>query len=132
MLAAEASAETVEFLRRYYDAIDQNRHEAAMECFAPDATVQAANEPAQPWMQGLRAMARQLRGVAGTRHEIRRVLEGPGGEAACELGIAYVLEDGEEIALSGALFCTIRDQRFQHQSLYIDLTPVREAIGTGS
>jgi len=129
MLATHASADTVEFLRRYYDAIDQRRPKEALACFAPDATVRAGNEPAQPWMQGLQAMARQLRGVTGTRHSITRVVEGIDGETAYEVEIAYRLEDGGEVTLAGAVFCEIREDLFQHQSLYVDLSPLLEATG---
>lgn len=129
MLATQASAHTVDFLRRYYDAIDGRRTEEAIACFAPEATVRAGNEPAQPWMQGLGEMARRLRGVAGTRHSITRVVEGGDGEVAYEVEIAYLLEGGREITLAGAAFCEIREGLFQHQSLYIDLSPVLEATG---
>jgi ketosteroid isomerase-like protein len=118
----------VEFLRRYYDAIDRQRPEEALALFAADATVRAANGPTQPWMEGLQAMARQLRGVATTRHTITRVLEGADGETAYEVDITYVLASGTEITLSGSVFCTIRDELFQSQHLYVDLTPVRDAI----
>ncbi len=128
MLATDVGAETRDFLRRYYEAIDQRRTEEALASFAPDATVQASNEPAQPWMQGLQAMAGQLRGVAGTRHAITRLVQGADGEAAYELDVTYVLESGEEITLAGAVFCVIRDERFHHQGLYVDLAPVRDAI----
>jgi ketosteroid isomerase-like protein len=132
MLATLVSAETMDFLRRYYDAIDRRRTEEALSSFAPEATVQASNEPAQPWMQGLQAMARQLRGVAGTRHAIRRVVEGANGETAYELDVTYLLKSGEEITLAGAVFAVIHDERFHHQSLYVDLAPVRDAIERGS
>jgi ketosteroid isomerase-like protein len=128
MSATNASPGTVEFLRRYYDAIDQQHPEEALACFAADATVRAVNEPPQPWMKGLQAMARQLRGVTGTRHAIASVVEGANGETAYEVNITYILESGTEVALAGAVFCVIRDDRFQHQHLYVDLTPVREAI----
>lgn len=131
MLATQASAETVEFLRRYYDAIDNRRTEEALALFAPDATVRAVNGPVQPWMEGLGAMAQQLRGVAGTRHTIKQVVEGSDGETACELEIVYVLESGEEVTLAGAVFCTIRSELFHHQSLYVDLAPVRDAVQRG-
>jgi len=128
MLATQASPETVEFLRRYYDAIDNQRAEEALSVFAADATVRVPNEPAQPWMQGMQAMARQLRGVTGTRHAITRVIEADGGETAYEVEITYILKGGEEVTLTGSVFCTIRDERFQSQNLYVDLTPVRNAI----
>ena len=121
-------SKTVEFLRRYYDAIDRQRPEEALALFAADATVRAANGPTQPWMEGLQAMARQLRGVAATRHAITRVLEGADGEAAYEVDITYVLASGTEVTLAGSVFCTIRDELFQNQHLYVDLTPVRDAI----
>jgi ketosteroid isomerase-like protein len=129
MLATHASADTVEFLRRYYDAIDQQRPEEALACFAPDATVRAGNEPAQPWMQGLQAMARKLRGVVGTNHSLTRVVEGIDGETAFEVEITYALEGGGEVTLPGAVFCEIREDLFHHQSLYIDLSPVHDALG---
>jgi len=123
--------ETVEFLQRYYDAIDNRRNEEALACFAPDATVRAANGPAQPWMEGLGAMARRLRGVAGTRHAITSVVEGDDGETAYEVDVTYLLKSGEEVTLTGAVFCAIRDDRFHHQHLYVDLTPVLDAIERG-
>lgn len=128
MLATDASAGTLEFLRGYYEAIDGRRPKEALACFAPEATVRAGNEPTQPWMEGLQAMARQLRGVAGTRHAMANVVEGAGGETAYEVDITYVLENGREITLAGAVFCTIRDGLFRHQSLYVDLAPLREAL----
>jgi len=121
----------VEFLQRYYDAIDNRRNEEALACFSPDATVRAANEPAQPWMEGLGAMARRLRGVAATRHKITSVVEGADGETAYEVDIAYLLKSGEEVTLAGAVFCTIRDDLFHRQHLYVDLTPVLDAIERG-
>jgi len=129
MSATKNPTGAVEVLRRYYDAIDSKRTDEALASFAPEATVRAGNQPARPWMEGLEAMARELRGVAATRHEITRVIEGPDGEAACELDIAYLLETGEEITLSGAAFCEIREGRFHRQHLYVDLAPVRDALG---
>lgn len=131
MPAANTSVETVEFLRRYYDAIDAQRHEEALACFAPDATVRPVNGTEQPWMDGLMAMAKQLRGVAGTRHAITDVVEGPDGEVAYEVAITYILKSGEEVTLAGAAFCRIRDERFQRQHLYVDLAPVLEAVERG-
>lgn len=131
LLATNASAETVEFLRRYYEAIDAQRHEEALACFAPDATVRPVNGTEQPWMDGLVAMAKQLRGVAATRHSITAVVEGTDGETAYEVEITYVLKSGEEVTLAGAAFCQINEERFQYQRLYIDLAPVLEAVERG-
>jgi len=128
MAATEASAGTLEFLRGYYEAIDAGRAEEALARFAAEATVRAGNGAERPWMEGLREMARELRGVVGTRHEIAAVVEGAGGEVAYEVEIAYQLGGGREVSLAGAVFCAIRDGCFQHQHLYVDLAPLREAL----
>lgn len=129
MQATHASARTVEFLQRYYDAIDGQRTEEALACFAPDATVRAGNGTTKPWMEGLQEMAKRLRGVAGTRHAITRVIEGDDGETAFEVDVTYLLRDGGEITLAGCVFCVIADGRFHSMQLYVDLSPVLDAVG---
>ncbi|MBJ7329230.1 MAG: nuclear transport factor 2 family protein [Solirubrobacteraceae bacterium] len=130
MQATDASTAAEEILRRYYDAIDNQRTDEVIASFEPDATVRPANGTSQPWMQGMQAMAQQLRGTAGTRHVVTRVVAGEDGQVAYEVDVTYILKNGEELTLGGAAFCRITGNgRFGHMNLYIDLGPVFEALG---
>lgn len=122
-----ANPQTVEFLRRYYDAIDNRRVQEILGFFADDATVRPPNGDEVNWREGFQVTAAKLGNVVGTRHELTEVIEGDAGHVGYEVRIAYVLRGGEEVTLTGAAFCVIRDGRFQRQHLYADWAPLLDA-----
>ena len=112
-----ARPETVAWLVRYYELLDQNRigDEPA------DCTVRFGNGEPTSFLEQARRMSKLVKGVG---HRLLTVFEGEDGSLACELEVTYIKHDGRSITLPGSLFARIEDHRFIEQRVYIDHGPL--------
>ena len=117
-----ARPETVAWLTRYYELLDQNRVGDAIRGFIADnCTVRFGNREPTGFLDEARRMSKLITGVG---HRLLTVLEGEDGTLACELEITYIKHDGSSITLPGALFARVEDGRFIEQHAYIDHGPL--------
>ena len=117
-----ARPETVDFLTRYYELLDQNRVGDAIRGFiADDCTVRFANREPTGFLDEARRMSTLVKGVG---HRLLTVLEGEDGTIAVELEVTYTKHDGSSITLPGSLFARIEDGRFVEQRAYVDHGPL--------
>jgi hypothetical protein len=117
-----ARPETVAWLTRYYELLDQNRVGDAIRGFiADDCTVRFGNRESTSFLDEARRMSKYVKGV---RHRLLTVLEGDDGSLACELEVTYIKHDGSSITLRGALFARVENARFIEQRMYIDHGPL--------
>jgi ketosteroid isomerase-like protein len=117
-----ARPETVAWLTRYYELLDQGRVGDALRGFvADDCTFRFGNDEPSGFLDEARRMSKLIKGVG---HRLLTVIEGEDGSLACELEITYVKHDGSSITLPGALFARVEDGRFVEQRAYIDHGPL--------
>ncbi len=117
-----ARPETVAWLTRYYELLDQNRVGDAMRGFiADDCTFRFGNGEPGGFLDEARRMSKLIKGVG---HRLLTVIEGEDGTLACELEVTYIKHDGSSITLPGALFARVADGRFVEQRAYIDHGPL--------
>jgi hypothetical protein len=117
-----ARPETVAWLTRYYELLDQNRVGDAIRGFVADeCTVRFGNSDPIGFLDEARRMSKLVTGVG---HRLLTVIEGEDGTLACELEITYRKHDGSSITLPGALFARIDKGRFIEQRAYIDHGPL--------
>jgi SnoaL-like domain len=119
---ASARPETLAWLTRYYELLDQNRvGDAIREFIADGCTVQFGNREPTTFLEEARRMSKFVTGVG---HKLLAVLEGDDGILACELEVTYIKRDGSSITLPGSLFARVEDGRFVEQRAYIDHGPL--------
>jgi ketosteroid isomerase-like protein len=119
---SNAAPETVAWLTRYYELLDQNRVGDAIRGFiADDCTFRFGNGEPTGFLDEARRMSKLVKGFA---HRLLTVLEGEDGTIACELEVTYVKQDGSSITLPAALFARVEDGRFVEQRAYIDHGPL--------
>jgi len=117
-----ARPETVAWLTRYYELLDQNRvGDAIREFIAEDFKIQFGNAEPTDFIDQARRMSKH---VTGVRHKLLTVFEGEDGSLACELEVTYIKHDGSSITLPGALFARVEGERFIEQRVYIDQGPL--------
>ena len=117
-----ARPETVAWLTRYYELLDQNRVGDAIRGFiADDCTFRFGNGRPTGFLDEARRMSRLVKGVG---HRLLTVLEAQDGTVACELEITYLKHDGSSVTLPGALFPRVEGGRFVEQRAYIDHGPL--------
>jgi SnoaL-like domain len=117
-----ARPETVAWLTRYYDLLDQNRVGDAIRGFiAEGCTVRFGNHGPTGFLEEARRMSKLVKGVG---HRLVTVIEGEDGTIACELEVTYFKHDGTSITLPGSLFARVEDGRFVEQRAYIDHGPL--------
>ncbi len=117
-----ARPETVAWLARYYELLDENRVGDAIRGFiADDCTVRFGNHEPTGFLEEARRMSKLIEGVA---HRLLTVLEGDDGTLAVELEVTYTKHDGSTITLPGSLFARVADGRFIEQRAYIDHGPL--------
>jgi hypothetical protein len=118
----DARPETVAWLARYYELLDQNRVGDAIRGFiAEDCTFRFGNREATGFLDEARRMSGLVKGVG---HRLLTVLEGEDGTIACELEITYLKLDGSTITLPASLFARVENGRFVEQRAYIDHGPL--------
>jgi hypothetical protein len=117
-----ARPDTVAWLTRYYELLDQNRVGDAIRGFIADGcTVRSGSGEPLGFLDEARRMSKLVKGVG---HRLLTVLEGEDGTLACELEVTYFKHDGSTITLPGALFARVEDGRFVEQRAYIDHGPL--------
>ena len=117
-----ARSETVAWLTRYYDLLDQNRVGDAIRGFiADDCTFRFGSREPATFLDEARRMSKLVKGVA---HRLVTVLESEDGTLAVELEVTYIRHDGSSITLPGSLFARVQDGRFIEQRAYIDHGPL--------
>jgi SnoaL-like domain len=117
-----ARPETVAWLTRYYDLLDENRVGDAIRGFlADDCTFRIGNGEPTRFIDEARRMSKLVKGVG---HRLLTVFEGEDGTVACELEVTYIKHDGSSITLPGALFARVENRRFIEQRAYIDHGPL--------
>jgi hypothetical protein len=117
-----ARPETVAWLTRYYELLDQNRVGEAIRGFiAEDFTIRFGNAEPTSFVEQARRMSKLITGVG---HRLLTVLEGEDGSLACELEVTYTKHDGSSITVPGSLFARVEHGRFVEQRVYIDQGPL--------
>lgn len=117
-----ARPETIDWLRRYYRLLDENRvRDAISEFMAEGCTFRFGNGEPVGFLEEARRMSKL---ISGTRHELVTVLEADDGTLACELEVTYIKRDGTSLTLPGSLFANVQDGRFVEQRAYIDHGPL--------
>jgi ketosteroid isomerase-like protein len=117
-----ARPETVDWLRRYYRLLDEQRVlEAISEFMAEGCTFRVGNREPATFLDEARRMSKL---ISGTRHELVSVLEGDDGTLAAELNVTYIKRDGTSVTLPGSLFARVADGRFVEQRAYADHGPL--------
>jgi ketosteroid isomerase-like protein len=117
-----ARPETVAWLTRYYELLDQNRVGEAIRGFiADECTFRFGNREPTGFLEEARRMSTLVKGVT---HRLLTVLEGEDGTVAVELEVTYTKHDGSSITLPGSLFARVEDGRFIEQRAYIDHGPL--------
>lgn len=119
------SSKTADFLKRFYELIDSDRFEEAMQMIAPDATLRFANHAPVTGRTSIALMLGVLRdSLDGMRHQLVTILDGDLPIVAYELIVTYRRRDGRQITIPAAVVCEIADGFFSDLRVYIDLAPV--------
>jgi SnoaL-like protein len=117
-----ARPETVAWLTRYYELLDQNRVGDAIRGYiAEDCTFRFGNREPSGFLDEARRMSKLVKAVG---HRLLTVLEGEDGTLAVELEVTYTKHDGSSITLPGSLFARVEGGRFVEQRAYIDHGPL--------
>jgi hypothetical protein len=117
-----ARPETVAWLTRYYDLLDENRvGDAIREFIADGCTFRFGDRAPTGFLEEARRMSKLVTGVG---HRLLTVLESTDGTLAVELEVTYIKGDGSSITLPGALFARVEDGRFVEQRAYMDHGPL--------
>lgn len=116
----KARPSTLQWLRSYYDAIDNLRFDEVAaflhddcRCQYPNGAVITGRERFIQWGR------RDLGALRGTRHELREAWE-EGDELIFELEVTYWREDGGRIARPGVGIFLLDDGRIRAQRLFVD------------
>ena len=116
----KASPSALQWLRSYYDAIDNLRFDEVAEflhedcaCQYPSGAVIAGRE------RFIRSGRRDLGALQGIRHELRDAWE-EGEELIFELVVTYWREDGAKIVRPGVGIFVLDDDRIRAQRLFVD------------
>ena len=122
----KASEKTVDLIQRYYASIDTTKKmDEAIHFFTEDATLHFANnEPISEREAIHAAISGILDSVKAIRHDVRGIWEDEEGTVIFEVDVTYILKDGSEVALSGAVFCEMEDGHCREQRIYVDLAPL--------
>jgi hypothetical protein len=116
----KASADTIAWLRAYYEAMDALRFEDVAEflhedcrCVYPSGHVAAGRD------RILRQMRAGLTALDRIKHELKRAWE-EDGELIFELEVTYVRRDGETIIRPGTGIFVFEDHKVREQRLFVE------------
>ncbi len=122
----KARPDTIDWLRSYYEAVDQLRFEDVAAFLHEDCENQY---PMGVVVAGreriLRGMRAALEALAGTAHELKAAWE-EDGELIFELQVTYRRRDGQTIARPGVGIFTMEGGKIRRQRLFVDSAGVWE------
>jgi len=120
----KASAETVEWLRAYYAALDALRFDEVAGFLDEDCTCVYPNGHVQRGPERIMSSTRRaLESLAAIRHEVRGAWE-EAEELIFELNVTYTRRDGQTIVRPGVGIFTLKDGKIREQRLFVDASGV--------
>jgi ketosteroid isomerase-like protein len=122
----KAGPDTIDWLRSYYEAVDQLRFDKVAQFLHEDCENQY---PVGIVVSGrekiLRGMRVALEALAGTDHQLKAAWEEE-GELIFELDVTYRRRDGQTIVRPGVGIFTMEDGKIRRQRLFVDAAGVWE------
>jgi hypothetical protein len=122
-----ARAETLDWIRSYYELLDTGRLDECARYFTPDASLQIAHHrPIVGWEAIDRAVRAGLAHPVVERitHDVKHAWEEDDGTVIFEVVARYSLSDGREVDVPGVVIGEVSDGRFASQRIAADLSPV--------
>lgn len=120
-----ASAEVVEWVLSYYQAIDGGDIDTAMQDFAPDARSRFGNGEFVVGRDAIREdLAQKSLGVRSLSHHFNSIWDVGNGVIVLDADIDFVRHDGVTVRAHGAGLFRHRDRQWTEQLHYVDLSGV--------
>lgn len=124
-----ASTETLRLLTNYYAAMEANNPREFGSYYAENMTLTFGNSPEIKGRDNIiSAFSDKLNEVVSLGHDLVNAWEEEGGIVFFESLGRWTLRGGEVIEIKAASKITVVDGKFVDQRIYVDNTPVFEAI----